>query len=119
MQVLVEKYNAIKINAPSTLETLDKKLDHMATMISKGVVKPNGVGSAFLVLFFGPSIALLILRLTRGGISSFLVFSKGSENDRKKKLKKEKRRYLVVAVSYILATLGSIIANFGYAWLVS
>ena len=119
MQVLMEQYNTIKNSSVSSIENLNMKIDHIATMISESTEKKGGVWPSFIFLLFGPSLALLILRFTREGTSSFLVFNKESESDRERKLKKENRRYIVIAVSYILAILGSIIANYGYAWLIS
>lgn len=117
MDVLMVEYNKTITNTPPTIEILERKMDQMATLITESAKRNEGVGHVLLLLIFGPSIALLILRLTRKGTSSFLVLSKESENDRKQKLKRENRSHIIVVVSYVFAIVGSIVANYGYTWL--
>lgn len=117
MDLLINEYREISAENPPSIAGVDEKLDQVADMIATGAKKTDGAEYGLLVLFFGPSIALIILRITRKGTSSFLVFSKESENHRKRKLKRENRSYIIVAVSYVFAIVGSIIANYGYAWL--
>ncbi|MEW8222434.1 MAG: hypothetical protein AB2729_08850 [Candidatus Thiodiazotropha taylori] len=117
MDVLKEQYNKIITSTPPTIEVIERKMDQMANLVSESGKREEGIGKLFLVLFFGPSIALIILRLTRKETSSFLVLSKESEIDRKRKLKRENRSHVIVATSYVFAIIGSIVANYGYAWL--
>ena len=63
-------------------------------------------------------LALLLLRLTRKNIYSFLVFSKEAEKYRQEMLTKELRSIWILVGSFILSVLAEIIGNYGYIWMV-
>jgi hypothetical protein len=113
MSTLMENYNAINISGTATADVIIEKLDKLAAISvgSKGTsLKP------ILIAIFGPSIAILILRITRRSTYSFLVLSKESKKDRTKKLKQERRSVFALLWSFIIAVLTGIIANYSYVW---
>jgi hypothetical protein len=99
-----------------SIAVVNEKVDYLATMIN---VLGSRDGELFelLLFMFGPIISIVILRITRKNTSSFLVFSKQSEEQRKLKLKKEKRSFVILIASFALSILTGIVANYGFAWL--
>lgn len=118
MSEALTNYSALGDTVGSTINGVNKKLDHIASMIEiLGRRNENKVG-IFLFIFGGPFFAIILLRLTRKDTYSFLVFSKESEKNRKLKLEQERRSTWILIGSFVLSVLAGIIGNYSYAWMI-
>jgi len=118
MSEALTNYSAIRDSVGSTIDGVNKKLDHIANMIEIiGGRKESRIGG-LLMIFAGPSFAVILLRLTRKDTYSFLVFSKESEKNRELKLKRERRSTWILIGSFALSVLAGIIGNYSFAWLI-
>ncbi|TKB23854.1 hypothetical protein FCL47_20450 [Desulfopila sp. IMCC35006] len=113
---LYKSFLEIQSNSGITLDLLDKKINSQ-TLILHALGTKDEKPWLILLLFLGPIFSVVSLIITKTRTSSFLVLSKESEKHRTKKIRSDKRSYLVVMGSYIFAILAGIIANYGYSWL--
>lgn len=111
-------YLALGDSVDSTINGVNKKLDHIANMIGIIGSRNDGKFGSLLMIFAGPALALILLGLTRKDTYSFLVFSKQSRNNRHQKLKQERRSTWILIGSFVLSVLAGIVGNYGFAWMI-
>lgn len=119
-QIMTEamtNYLSLSHNLVNSIDGVNKKLDAVANMIQIVGKRDEISGLLMLMLFAGPPISIILLRLTRKKTYSFLVFSKESERNRASKLEQEKRSTWILVGSFCLSVLAGIVGNYGFAWL--
>jgi len=111
-------YSALRDSVGSSINSVNKKLDHIVNMIDILSRRNDSRLGGLLILFSGPAFAFILLRLTRKDTHSFLVFSKESEKNRELKLKQERRSTWILIGSFALSVLAGIIGNYSFAWMI-
>lgn len=120
--LVAEAYNEYKtLNASGiiSIESVETKLDAIANMMALSSTNSSTLGFSSLSIILGPVFVYLFLILSKNVKSSFLVLSISSKLYKEKKLKAERKSSMVTIFVYVSAIIGSIIANYGYSWLVS
>jgi hypothetical protein len=118
MSEALTNYSALRDSVGSTINGVNKKLDHIASMIEIVGRRNDSKLGGLLIIFAGPAFAIILLRLTRKDTYSFLVFSKESEKNRELKLKQERRSTWILIGSFALSVLAGIVGNYSFAWMV-
>lgn len=115
---IISEYDSIVTkNDILTIELIDSKINYIEKLISS--IANRDVNSFNAILKFSTflAISLIILFFTRKPTYSFFVFSEETKNIKNKLIKKEKRGWLILFLSFIVSIFAGIACNYGFAWI--